>query len=43
MVVTVEPGLMDVTFGGVRPSDTVLVTPEGYENLTDTENGLMKI
>ena len=43
MVFTVEPGLMDVTFGGVRPSDTVLVTPEGYENLTDTENGLMKI
>ncbi len=43
MVFTVEPGLMNVQFGGVRPSDTVLVTEDGYINLTDTENGFMKI
>lgn len=43
MVFTVEPGLMSATFGGVRPSDTVLVTEDGYINLTNTENGIMKI
>ncbi len=43
MVFTVEPGLMSAKFGGVRPSDTVLVTENGYENLTDTENGILKI
>lgn len=43
MVFTVEPGLMNVSFGGVRPSDTVLVTETGYINLTNTENGFMKI
>lgn len=43
MVFTIEPGLMSTTFGGVRPSDTILVTENGYENLTDTENGILKI
>jgi len=34
MVFTVEPGLMTKDWGGVRHSDTVLVTEEGYELLT---------
>lgn len=34
MVFTVEPGLMTKDWGGVRHSDTVLVTADGYELLT---------
>ena len=34
MVFTVEPGLMTKDWGGVRHSDTVLVTEDGYELLT---------
>jgi Xaa-Pro aminopeptidase len=35
MVFTVEPGLYDPAEGGFRHSDTVLVTDDGIESLTD--------
>lgn len=43
MVITVEPGLMDKSWGGVRHSDTVLITEEGYESLTRLDMGEISI
>jgi Xaa-Pro aminopeptidase len=34
-VITIEPGLYSAEEGGVRLEDTVLVTADGYRNLTD--------
>ena len=35
MVFTIEPGVYDADIGGFRHSDTVLVTDDGIELLTD--------
>ena len=40
MVFTVEPGLYDSEVGGFRHSDTVAVTEDGYELLTDYPDDL---
>lgn len=34
MVLTIEPGIYLPTIGGVRLEDTILITDNGYENLT---------
>ncbi len=36
MVLTIEPGIYLPGIGGVRLEDTLLITKEGYENLTST-------
>lgn len=43
MVFTVEPGLMTKNWGGVRHSDTVLITEDGYECLTKLDRGKRSI
>lgn len=34
MVLTIEPGFMDISIGGVRSSDTILIKSTGYEIFT---------
>lgn len=34
MAITIEPGIYLPEIGGVRLEDTLLITPDGYENLT---------
>lgn len=41
MVFTIEPGLMDIEWGGVRHSDTVLITEKGFEFLTKLDRDLI--
>jgi Xaa-Pro aminopeptidase len=40
MVFTIEPGLYDDRIGGLRHSDTVVVTEDGYEKLTEYPSDL---
>lgn len=35
MVITIEPGLYLPNVGGIRHEDTILITPQGYDNFYD--------
>lgn len=43
MILTVEPGLMSAELGAVRNSDTVLITEDGFEFLTNSPRGRLVI
>jgi Xaa-Pro dipeptidase len=43
MVLTFEPNLRIPPWGGLQHSDTVLITEDGNEFLTTTENGFIQV
>ena len=43
MVISIEPGIYLRGLGGVQHSDTVLVTRDGYELLTDMPDDLKRL
>ena len=43
MILTVEPGLMSAELGAVRNSDTVLITENGFDFLTNSDRGKLVI
>ena len=38
MVITIEPGIYLPGIGGIRIEDTVLITKDGYKNLTESSS-----
>ncbi len=43
MVITIEPGIYLSGIGGVRIEDTIVITDDGYENLTNRPKELLAI
>lgn len=43
MAITIEPGVYLPGQGGVRIEDTILVTAEGHQNLTNADRGLISV